>query len=178
MTTKYEYLKDYYKYTNWRYVGRSNITLNHEGKKLTPFGHHNKKGIWVILDTYRSSCFIYGIDIKDFLDICEEGNYHSFIDHYWEPSKLHCCTSCNGAGKLDWISKITGPQPFNKIRHKYVRDKTKILKFQHNEFLKDQCIFAPTKVFEGERICKECKGTGIYIKNINDLASYDIKEEQ
>lgn len=61
----------------------------------------------------------------------------------------------------------------------YVRDKTKILKYKkHDEFLRDYCIFAPTKVFKGERICKDCKGSGIYIdpKNIDNLLLYDINE--
>ena len=169
----YEHIKDYYKYTNWRYVGTTRSTFNHY-KDYGTFGF-TKKGIWVVLDNYRHSCFIYGMDVREFLQISENGNYHSFIDHYWDTCHVAYCKSCNGAGKIDWISNITGPQPFEKIRHKYVRDKSKILKFQNDDFLRGY-IFAPTKLFKSERICKNCMGSGIHIdpKNIDNLLSYDI----
>ncbi len=167
MVTQYEYLKNYYKYTNWRYV-------SYESKKSS-FRYHNKNGIWVLIDTYQASCFMYGMSVEEFFYICKKGNYNSFRDHYWDVSHLAYCERCNGAGKADWISSITGPQPFEKARHKYIRDKSKILKFQHDDFLRN-CIFAPTKVFKGERICKDCKGSGIYIhsNNLKNLLLYDI----
>lgn len=78
---RYEYLKGYYKYTNWRCV-----VMNNNHNRISSF-NHSKKGVWVILDTYRDSCFMYGIDVKDFLDICKKGNYCFFRDHYWGPTK-------------------------------------------------------------------------------------------
>lgn len=164
MTTKYEYMRDYYKYTNWRFLCGNNKTTYRS----------RKKGVWVLLDTYRRSCFIYGLTIKDFFQISKSGNYHTHVDVYWDVPYLSQCKSCNGAGKFDWIGRITGPPSFEKIRHIYVRDKSKILKFHNTHSLKDH-IFAPTKVFKGERICKDCMGSGMNIakENIEQLMLYD-----
>jgi len=168
MTMKYEYLKDYYKFTNWRLV--SNNRYNSGG-----YGIFNyipriiyKKGIWVLMDNYVTSCFIYGMIAEEFLQISKSGDYRSFVDHLWDhQGNISHCPICNGAGKFDWISRITGPRSFDKTKRSYVRDKSKIITFKNANFLKHY-IFAPTKVFKGERICKGCMGTGIYI-NITDV---------
>lgn len=176
MMTNYEYMKDYYKFTNWRHVASSNRPRSIGG--LRSHFTASKKGLWILMGNYRNTCFIYGLTIREFLRISKSGDYRSFIDCYWDTPTIANCATCNGAGKLDWISRIVGPPPFDKIRHKYVRDKSKIITYQqHNKFLEDQ-MFAPTKIFRSERICEDCMGTGMYIlkDNIHKLMIYNIND--
>jgi len=170
--TDYGWIKSAYKYTNWRFIGQSNVV---DHSIVINSMQRYKKGLWVLLDNYTRSCFIYGMTIKEFLEINKHRKYPIGNDYCWHSARTTYCQNCNGAGKFDWISRITGPQPFDKIRYKYVRDESKFLTFQRNDLLKSY-IFAPTKIFRGERMCEKCMGTGIHIHkdSLKNLLSYDI----
>lgn len=175
MTTKYEYMKDYYKFVNWRFVSANKWVSSHGSSFRSTYTTH-RRGLWVMMDNYHNSCFIYGLTVKEFLRVSESGDYTPFLDHYWDRCRVVNCGTCNGAGKLDWISRITGPPSFDKMRNNYVRDRSKIITSENN-FLTDY-IFAPTKIFKSERICKDCMGTGVYMNNsdINNLTIYNIND--
>jgi len=167
--SKYEYMKDYYKYTNWRYINEGNTHLG-------TFRSY-KKGIWILLDDYCHRGFIYGMTFKEFFQISKDENYHTRVDMYWDTPHIAYCKTCNGAGKFDWIGRITTQPSFERIRHIYVGDKSKILQYDSDFFLK-QHMFRPTKIFRGERICADCMGCGVYIgeDNIKNLKRRNVDE--
>jgi hypothetical protein len=94
------------------------------------------------------------------------------------------CRKCLGAGKFDWISSITGPNHFNS-RYEFKRDKREVLLYHKpNGKISKNHIWAFTEVYDGERICDECLGTGINLQISRyqfplelrkSLVSYDIR---
>jgi len=157
MNTYKKVEKGFKEYDNWRYLSIKPELRTKEFRESGLKGHVlTDEKLVVLLGNY----FYVGIpkmtiskflntDFSDELMITPEGPYPSY------------CKSCCGAGKFDWVTDITKPNPFTS-RFEFIRDKSIVLlhRKKNGQFLND-ALWAPTEVNEGERICDDCLGTGI-----------------
>ena len=79
------------------------------------------------------------------------------------------CMKCRGAGKLDWVNRITGV-PFLSWRERtqmYSRDPDHVLWYEpvnaisHPHYSNMETVFSRTTLGKGEVLCNKCHGIGL-----------------
>ena len=143
---------------NWRYI-REDFSQEHRdiGRGSYVFGY----GLY----------FIPGISAEDLIDI---SNNDKTIEAFFY--KLHhgdpWCHRCQGAGKLNWIQNAKGGNERNRPgytydeHHKVYRRNSKcVMAYSRSSYYSQnkQLYLSPTLVDEGELMCRECKGTGLWL---------------
>jgi hypothetical protein len=107
-----------------------------------------------------------GIKTVDLLKKLKEGkDIELYFVNFSKRIRPDKCKMCNGAGKLDWISKTTHA---NLGIKDFIQDDRKFLGFNTTDQfpnLSSQFILSVTKINrqEGEEYCDKCSGTGIKI---------------
>ena len=143
---------------NWRYM-REDFSQEHGdiGRGTYVFGY----GLY----------FIPGISAENLIDISDnDGTIETFFYrlHHGDP----WCHRCQGAGKLNWIQNAKGgverSRPgyaYDKHHKVYKRNPKCTMVYSRSSWQSQdkQLYLSPTIVDEGELMCRECKGTGLWL---------------
>ena len=144
---------------NWRYIRED----------------HSQEHRDIGRGTYVFCCglyFIPGITAEDIMNASASDD--EVIEAFFY--KLHhgdpWCHRCHGSGKITWIDNARGGiarnRPgyrYDKHHEEYRRNPKCVMAYSRNSYysLNKQLYLAPTLVDEGELMCRECKGTGLWL---------------
>lgn len=152
--------KGFTEYDNWRYLKNERRTppMSYTGGQIDLYKDGEKRLVALLGNYYNVSfpnmTILKYINLdnewrKGIVVLAAAGRYPEY------------CKRCYGAGKFDWISNATGPNHFES-RYEFVRDKSVVLLYHKpNGEISKNHVWAPTEVYEGERECDYCLGTGI-----------------
>jgi len=175
---KYEtFEKGFTEYDNWRYLKNEqvksmkelyDVTIHHEPAMLKI----EYKNLTALLGSYYMISFPNMSIIKY---INPNADRRGVVVTTQNNPYPEYCRKCLGAGKFDWVSNITGPSHFNS-RFEFKRDESVVLLYHKpNGKISENHIWAPTEVYEGERMCDECLGTGINFEVNNSNYQFPLE---
>jgi len=184
----YEAVKDgFTEYDNWRYLKNEQVKSMEELYDITTIDYEASmlkieyKNLTALLGNYYMVLFP-NMNIIEYINF-DTDDRRGIISSTQDNPYPEYCRKCFGAGKFDWVSNITGSNRFNS-RFEFKRDESVVLLYhKDNGEISKNHIWAPTEVYEGERICDDCLGTGINFESgypflldmKKSLVLYDIR---
>lgn len=113
--------------------------------------------------------FVPGIVAEQLIDLADNGG---ILDVFFFPLQHGgpWCHRCLGAGKLTWVENARGglTRHLAVIDHRqkeYNRNSSCVMVYSRSSFYSQgkHLFLAPTIFSEGEILCKDCKGTGLWL---------------
>ena len=114
--------------------------------------------------------FVPGVTAEQIMDIADSD---STFEAFFFPLKHGSpwCERCQGAGKLNWVDNAKGGIPRISVSEvgQYYKEfrrqpKTTMVYSRNSYYSRDRTLYlAPTIVDEGELLCRDCKGTGLWL---------------
>jgi hypothetical protein len=156
--------KGFTEYENWRYLRNEKYVSANEFVDITKFQYPSNieelrcKNLTALLGNYYMVSFP-NMNILNYIN--PNTDRRGIVLSTQDNPYPQYCPRCCGAGKFDWISSVTGPNHFDS-RFEFTRDeRVVLLYYKSNGKLSKNHIWASTEIYEGERICDSCLGTGI-----------------
>jgi len=163
--SKNGYHKEVEKY---QYINENLLVLNVTDWRVIVSTPDEERGLQVFLDNNKK----FEIEDMDEEEL-HEINYCNKIVHkvFYLTNHFLFCASCGGAGKIDWINKITKREykyscPFYRDPKGYVITLSSERSSNKGEVIE----VSNPKLVKGEEICPDCYGSGLnFVRNYHFL---------